>query len=77
MRCFPSRLLTPSRFSGSFQSSSPCLPCRTPADYRVGVTKLGPFADYLVINISSPNTPGTCRQPGTMLLILLLIPACV
>ncbi|EFN56854.1 hypothetical protein CHLNCDRAFT_22067 [Chlorella variabilis] len=46
------------------------------ADYRVGVTKLGPFADYLVINISSPNTPGTCRQPGTMLLILLLIPAC-
>ena len=29
------------------------------ADYSVGVTKLGQFADYLVINISSPNTPGT------------------
>ena len=28
------------------------------ADYSVGVTKLGQFADYLVINISSPNTPG-------------------
>ena len=22
------------------------------------VTSLGPFADYLVVNISSPNTPG-------------------
>lgn len=28
------------------------------ADYSTGVTKLGEFADYLVINISSPNTPG-------------------
>lgn len=28
------------------------------ADYSVGVRKLGPLADYLVINISSPNTPG-------------------
>jgi dihydroorotate dehydrogenase len=28
------------------------------ADYCRGVTALGPFADYLVINISSPNTPG-------------------
>jgi dihydroorotate dehydrogenase len=28
------------------------------ADYIEGVSKLGPFADYLVINISSPNTPG-------------------
>lgn len=27
-------------------------------DYRVGVRELGPLADYLVINISSPNTPG-------------------
>ena len=22
------------------------------------MTKLGPYADYLVVNISSPNTPG-------------------
>jgi dihydroorotate dehydrogenase len=28
------------------------------SDYRRGVTALGPFADYLVINVSSPNTPG-------------------
>ncbi|KAK3857283.1 hypothetical protein Pcinc_036462 [Petrolisthes cinctipes] len=27
-------------------------------DYTAGVHKFGPIADYLVINISSPNTPG-------------------
>lgn len=27
-------------------------------DYRRGVEALGPFADYLVVNVSSPNTPG-------------------
>ncbi|XP_062869101.1 dihydroorotate dehydrogenase (quinone), mitochondrial [Trichomycterus rosablanca] len=28
------------------------------ADYLEGVRTLGPFADYLVVNVSSPNTPG-------------------
>ena len=28
------------------------------ADYAAGVAALGDFADYLVINVSSPNTPG-------------------
>ena len=28
------------------------------ADYRTGVTKAAPIADYITINISSPNTPG-------------------
>ena len=28
------------------------------ADYVAGVRELGPLADYLTINISSPNTPG-------------------
>jgi dihydroorotate dehydrogenase len=28
------------------------------ADYAAGTTQLGPLADYLVINVSSPNTPG-------------------
>lgn len=28
------------------------------ADYLIGVNKLARFADYLVINVSSPNTPG-------------------
>ncbi|KAL7535475.1 hypothetical protein ACHAXR_006509 [Thalassiosira sp. AJA248-18] len=27
-------------------------------DYTVGIRDLGPYADYLVINVSSPNTPG-------------------
>ncbi|CAG9835937.1 unnamed protein product [Diabrotica balteata] len=27
-------------------------------DYVKGIEKFGPFCDYLVINISSPNTPG-------------------
>lgn len=27
-------------------------------DYREGVQRLGPLADYLVVNVSSPNTPG-------------------
>ncbi|KAL3159227.1 Dihydroorotate dehydrogenase (fumarate) [Trebouxia sp. C0010 RCD-2024] len=34
------------------------------ADYSVGVKKLGQFADYLVINISSPNTPGLRALQG-------------
>ena len=28
------------------------------ADYCLGVSKLGPYADFVVINVSSPNTPG-------------------
>eukprot|EP00804_Cyclotella_cryptica_P005845 CCRYP_000138-RB/>CCRYP_000138-RB protein AED:0.05 eAED:0.05 QI:133/1/1/1/0.66/0.5/4/240/520 len=27
-------------------------------DYTTGIKELGPYADYLVINVSSPNTPG-------------------
>jgi dihydroorotate dehydrogenase len=27
-------------------------------DYAVSAARLGPYADYLVINVSSPNTPG-------------------
>jgi dihydroorotate dehydrogenase len=28
------------------------------ADYALGVTAVAPFADYIVVNVSSPNTPG-------------------
>jgi dihydroorotate dehydrogenase len=34
------------------------------ADYELGVAALGPLADYLVINISSPNTPGLRALQG-------------
>ena len=27
-------------------------------DYRIGLRKVYPYADYVAINISSPNTPG-------------------
>ena len=29
-----------------------------PQDYATSATRLAPFADYLVVNVSSPNTPG-------------------
>lgn len=41
-------------------------------DYRQGINLLGEYADYIVINISSPNTPGlrelSRREPLTELL---------
>ena len=33
-------------------------------DYRAGVKRLGPYADYLVVNVSSPNTPGLRALQG-------------
>lgn len=34
------------------------------ADYVAGVTHLGALADYLVVNVSSPNTPGLRALQG-------------
>ena len=34
------------------------------ADYRAGARSLAPHADYLVINVSSPNTPGLRTLQG-------------
>jgi dihydroorotate dehydrogenase len=34
------------------------------ADYEKGVRTLGPLSDYLVINVSSPNTPGLRALQG-------------
>lgn len=34
------------------------------ADYAAGARVLGPLADYLVINVSSPNTPGLRALQG-------------
>src|SRR3546814_2821473 len=31
-------------------------------DYVLGAAALGPVADYLVVNVSSPNTPGLRRS---------------
>lgn len=34
------------------------------SDYAKGVEALGPYADYLVVNVSSPNTPGLRALQG-------------
>lgn len=34
------------------------------ADYEIGAARLGPLVDYLVINVSSPNTPGLRALQG-------------
>jgi dihydroorotate dehydrogenase len=42
------------------------------ADYAAGVAKLARFADYLVVNVSSPNTPGLRALQGRAELDALL-----
>ena len=42
------------------------------ADYVLGVERLGPLADYLVVNVSSPNTPGLRALQGREPLAALL-----
>ncbi|XP_068006771.1 dihydroorotate dehydrogenase (quinone), mitochondrial isoform X1 [Melanerpes formicivorus] len=42
------------------------------ADYVAGVRTLGPLADYLVVNVSSPNTPGLRNLQGKVELQELL-----
>jgi dihydroorotate dehydrogenase len=42
------------------------------ADYEIGVRRLAPLADYLVINVSSPNTPGLRALQGKAPLAALI-----
>jgi len=42
------------------------------ADYVKGLEKLAPFADYVVVNVSSPNTPGLRALQGKEQLANLL-----
>ena len=42
------------------------------ADYRTGILRLAPLADYLVVNVSSPNTPGLRALQGREPLLALL-----
>ena len=44
------------------------------ADYLAGLRALAPLADYLVINVSSPNTPGLRALQGRDQLAALLAP---
>ncbi|KAG7381548.1 Dihydroorotate dehydrogenase (quinone), mitochondrial [Phytophthora pseudosyringae] len=43
------------------------------ADYVQGVRALGKYADYLVVNVSSPNTPGLRTLQGKIQLQSLLV----
>jgi len=42
------------------------------ADYAAGVRRLAPLSDYLVVNVSSPNTPGLRALQGREPLAALL-----
>jgi dihydroorotate dehydrogenase len=42
------------------------------ADYRASVRLLAPVADYLVLNVSSPNTPGLREMQGVDRLRMLI-----
>lgn len=46
------------------------------ADYAEGVRTLGPLADYLVVNVSSPNTAGLRSLQGKTELRRLLSKVC-
>ncbi len=41
-------------------------------DYQTLIQELGPYADYLVVNVSSPNTPGLRDLQSTESLVYLL-----
>ena len=47
------------------------------ADYVAGAKRLAPFADYLVVNVSSPNTPGlrALQDKGELANILVKVKA--
>lgn len=42
------------------------------ADYEIGIEAVAPYADYIVVNISSPNTPGLRSMQGREILADLL-----
>ncbi|XP_065064781.1 dihydroorotate dehydrogenase (quinone), mitochondrial-like [Rhopilema esculentum] len=44
-------------------------------DYVKGIKELGHFADYIVINVSSPNTPGLRKMQGKEQLESLILKA--
>ena len=45
---------------------------RAADDYRRGVSALYPYADYLAVNLSSPNTPGLCSLQSAGAATLLM-----
>ena len=55
---FPSHFYTPSTLVGVNLGKNKNSQTSEADDYCQGIRTLGPYADYIVINVSSPNTPG-------------------
>jgi dihydroorotate dehydrogenase len=55
---FASHVYTPSTLVGVNLGKNKVSETSEQDDYCQGIRTLGPYADYLVINVSSPNTPG-------------------
>ena len=64
--CLDECLASP-HMSHPLTHTTPTRPGGGPAG-RAGVVELGPYADYLVVNVSSPNTPGlrSLQRKGAM-----------
>jgi dihydroorotate dehydrogenase len=69
-----SRSLQPDRLLGINLGKNKLSPAESHDDYINGIKSFGDYADYIVINISSPNTPGLRalqrREPIQQLLSL-------
>jgi dihydroorotate dehydrogenase len=65
---FPSHFYTPSTLVGVNLGKNKVSEHSEVDDYCQGIRTLGPYADYLVINVSSPNTPGLrdLQEPSTL-----------
>lgn len=65
---FPSHFYTPSTLVGVNLGKNKLSQTSEADDYRQGIRMLGPYADYIVINVSSPNTPGLrdSQAPSTL-----------
>lgn len=55
---FPAYMSSPSTLVGVNLGKNKVSEVSEVDDYCQGIRELGPYADYLVINVSSPNTPG-------------------
>ncbi|CDZ98280.1 dihydroorotate dehydrogenase [Phaffia rhodozyma] len=58
------RSLIPGRLLGINLGKNKVSAADSDEDYKLGVRTFGPYADVLVINVSSPNTPGLRKLQG-------------
>jgi dihydroorotate dehydrogenase len=73
---FASHVYTPSTLVGVNLGKNKVSETSEQDDYCQGIRTLGPYADYLVINVSSPNTPGL-RDLQAPASLQALVSACI